>query len=56
MMDKLYVVLFSGGRTSAFLAKYIKEKPKYSNVIFVFMNTGKEREETLQFVDKCDKE
>jgi len=52
----LYVVLFSGGRTSAFLAKYIKEHPHYKNCIFVFMNTGKEREETLQFADKCDKE
>lgn len=51
----LYVVLFSGGRTSAFLSKYIKEHPKYKNCIFIFMNTGKEREETLQFADKCDK-
>jgi len=50
------VVLFSGGRTSAFLAKYMKEHPHYKNCIFVFMNTGKEREETLQFADKCDKE
>ncbi len=53
---ELHVVLFSGGRTSAFLAKYIKENPKYKNCIFVFMNTGKEREETLLFADKCDKE
>jgi hypothetical protein len=53
---KLYVILFSGGRTSAFLAKYIKENDKYKNFIFVFMNTGKEREETLIFADKCDKE
>jgi hypothetical protein len=52
----LYVVLFSGGRTSAFLAKYMKEHPHYKNCIFVFMNTGKEREETLIFADKCDKE
>ena len=52
----LYVVLFSGGRTSAFLAKYMKEHPHYKNCIFVFMNTGKEREETLKFADKCDKE
>jgi hypothetical protein len=52
---ELHVVLFSGGRTSAFLAKYIKENPKYKNCIFVFMNTGKEREETLLFADKCDK-
>jgi hypothetical protein len=52
----LYVVLFSGGRTSAFLAKYMQEHPYYKNCIFVFMNTGKEREETLEFADKCDKE
>lgn len=52
----LYVVLFSGGRTSAFLAKYMKEHPYYKNCIFVFMNTGKEREETLIFADKCDNE
>lgn len=55
-MNKLYVILFSGGRTSAFLAKYMKEHPYYKDCIFVFMNTGKEREETLQFADKCDKE
>ena len=55
-MNKLYVILFSGGRTSAFLSKYMKEHPYYKNCIFVFMNTGKEREETLVFADKCDKE
>jgi 3'-phosphoadenosine 5'-phosphosulfate sulfotransferase (PAPS reductase)/FAD synthetase len=54
-MEKLYVMMFSGGRTSAVLAKHIKENPiKYSNVIYVFLNTGKEVEKTLQFVDKCD--
>jgi hypothetical protein len=53
---ELHVILFSGGRTSAFLSKYVKENSKYKNSIFVFMNTGKEREETLQFSDKCDKE
>jgi len=53
-MNKLYVILFSGGRTSAFLAKYMKENPRYKNCIFVFMNTGKEREETLKFINQCD--
>lgn len=52
----LYVVLFSGGRTSAFLSKYVKEYSKYKNAIFIFANTGKEKEETLIFADKCDKE
>lgn len=56
-MNKLYVMMFSGGRTSAVLAKHIKSNPdKYPNVIYVFLNTGKEVEKTLQFVDKCDKE
>ncbi len=55
-MKKLHVVLFSGGRTSAFLSKYIQENPKYKKCIFIFANTGKEREETLRFADKCDKE
>jgi hypothetical protein len=54
--EKLYVVMTSGGRTSMFLAKYIKENTKYKNVLFVFLNTGKEKEETLTFIEKCDKE
>jgi hypothetical protein len=54
--EKLYVVMTSGGRTSMFLAKYIKENTKYKNVLFVFLNTGKEKEETLAFIEKCDKE
>jgi len=76
---KEYVVLFSSGRTSAFLAKYVKErylfnetiavfgtkgKAKYhyhqnekgDKCIFLMMNTGKERKESLQFANKCDKE
>jgi hypothetical protein len=76
---KEYVCLFSSGRTSAFLAKYIKEKyslnetiavfgmkgkPKYhyhtninnDKVVFLMMNTGKEKKESLQFANKCDKE
>jgi hypothetical protein len=57
VMPRLYLMMFSGGRTSAVLAKHLKENPdKYKNVIYVFLNTGKEREKTLKFVDKCDKE
>ncbi len=44
----------SGGRTSMFLAKYMKENQNYKNVLFVFLNTGKEKEETLKFIDDCD--
>lgn len=56
-MNKI-LILFSGGRTSAFMCKLILEHPKYKDYekLFVFSNTGKEREETLCFVDKCDKE
>jgi 3'-phosphoadenosine 5'-phosphosulfate sulfotransferase (PAPS reductase)/FAD synthetase len=55
--EKIYVMMFSGGRTSAVLAKHIKSNPNnYKNVIYVFLNTGKENEKTLQFVDRCDKE
>lgn len=56
-MNKI-LMSFSGGRTSAFMCKLILEHPKYKHYkkLFVFANTGKEREETLCFVDKCDKE
>lgn len=56
VMPRLYVMMFSSGRTSAALAKYIKSNPKYKNVIYVILNTGKEREESLVFADRCDKE
>ena len=50
------LISFSGGRTSAFMAKFLKERYPNDNLLFVFANTGKEKEETLIFVDKCDKE
>ena len=56
MENEVNVMMFSGGRTSAFLAKYIKENSNYKNVVYIFLNTGKELEKTLQFVDRCDKE
>jgi hypothetical protein len=56
-MNKI-LVSFSGGRTSAFMAKLIQEHPTYKDYqkLFVYANTGKEAEATLQFIDKCDKE
>tara|TARA_R110002073_G_scaffold212736_1_gene373033 strand:- start:754 stop:1590 length:837 start_codon:yes stop_codon:yes gene_type:complete len=56
MKKELLVCTFSGGRTSAFMAKFISELPKYKDnyeIVFVFCNTGKERPETLQFVKDC---
>lgn len=50
------LVSFSGGRTSAFMTKYIKENYKDRDIIIVFSNTGKERFETLDFIERCDKE
>jgi 3'-phosphoadenosine 5'-phosphosulfate sulfotransferase (PAPS reductase)/FAD synthetase len=56
-MNKI-LISFSGGRTSAFMCKLILEHPTYNDYekLFVFANTGKEREETLCFVDQVDKE
>ncbi len=50
------IISFSGGRTSAYMTYLLltKEKNTYDYVV-VFANTGKEREETLEFVNNCDK-
>ena len=52
---KLLVCTFSGGRTSAFMGKFLNEYDKYKDYekLFVFANTGKEKEETLEFIEKC---
>tara|TARA_R110000803_G_scaffold5445_1_gene17901 strand:- start:418 stop:1341 length:924 start_codon:yes stop_codon:yes gene_type:complete len=55
---KTILVSCSGGRTSMMLAKWIKDSPQYKdyNKVYAYCNTGKEREETLIFINKCDKE
>lgn len=57
-MEKTTIVVsFSGGKTSAYMARWlIKEYGHLYNFIFIFANTGCELEETLIFVDKCDRE
>lgn len=50
------LVSFSGGRSSAKMAWLIKHHWTEQEVVFVFANTGKEREETLVFADRCDRE
>lgn len=53
-VDKPILVSVSGGRTSAFMAVYLKELYPKRDLIFVFANTGKEKEETLIFLNKLD--
>lgn len=50
-------VSFSGGRSSAAMCWLLLNHPKYRDLrkTFVFANTGQEKEETLEFVDQCDK-
>ena len=51
---KNLLVSFSGGETSAYLAKWLLDnKYKEYNMIFVFANTGDEEERTLEFVNQC---
>ena len=49
--DLPVIVNVSGGRTSAYLALKIAEhNPSVDNIVYLFQNTGREREETLEFV------
>lgn len=54
---KKLIVSFSAGMTSAYMTKWIFEnwQDKFE-IIVIFANTGKEREETLEFAHKCDVE
>lgn len=55
-MKKKLLVSFSGGETSAYMAQWLKKnKSEEYEMVFVFANTGQENEETLEFVEKCDK-
>ncbi len=54
---KNLLVSFSGGETSAYLAKWLLDnKSDIYKMVFVFANTGDEEEETLKFIKKCAKE
>lgn len=57
-MKKTLIVSFSGGRTSAYMAYRIQKSTEYQDFqkVYVFANTGKEREETLEFIHRCDQE
>lgn len=55
-MKKKLVISFSGGRTSAYMTKMLLDSLDKSiyDIVVIFANTGKEREETLDFVHECD--
>ena len=56
MKTKL-LVSFSGGETSGFMARRLQQEfSAQFEMIFVFSNTAQELENTLVFVDRCDRE
>ena len=56
MDKKKLLVGFSGGETSGYMAQWLlSHKQDEYEMIFCFANTGQENEETLRFVDLCDK-
>lgn len=50
------VVSFSGGRTSAYMLRKILDEGLQPDVHVVFADTGKERPETIDFIDRCERE
>lgn len=57
MVKPTLFVSVSGGKTSMKMAKLLKDKKSNNlNLIFTFANTGLEHEETLVFLNRCDKE
>lgn len=57
-MKKKLFISFSGGKTSAYMTKWLLENKRndYNQIVILFSNTGQENEETLEFVNKCDRE
>jgi len=55
--ERRLLISFSGGETSALMTKLILDnwRDRYDEIVTVFSNTGQENEETLRFVDQCDK-
>jgi len=56
-LKPILFVNFSGGKTSAYMTKMLKDNynDEY-NIIVVFANTGQEHDKTLDFVKRCDEE
>jgi 3'-phosphoadenosine 5'-phosphosulfate sulfotransferase (PAPS reductase)/FAD synthetase len=59
LLDRPAVVSFSGGRTSGYLLRRVLDAfggTLPPDVAVIFCNTGKERPETLDFVERCSQE
>lgn len=53
---EVVIVSFSGGKTSAYMSYFLKKDYGHLyDFVFIFANTGQEREETLVFVDQVDR-
>jgi hypothetical protein len=55
-MKNKIVVSISGGETSCYMAKIVKDNYLDCEIVYIFANTGQEREETLVFLNECDKQ
>ena len=51
----LIFISFSGGKTSAYMAKLILDMNLPNEMVFIFANTGQEHPETYEFIHKCEK-
>ena len=56
MKKRKILASVSGGETSMYMAKWLKENLSTEcEIIYVFANTSQEHENTLEFVEQCDK-
>lgn len=56
MKNNRLLISFSGGETSAYMAKRLLDQFRGSvEILVLFANTGQEAEETLVFVKECDR-
>jgi len=46
-------IAFSGGRTSAMMTYFLTRELNSDDYLIIFTNTGKEKEQTLEFVQEC---
>jgi hypothetical protein len=53
--QRTIVVSFSGGRTSAFMLKMLLDTYPGARFVVIYCNTGRERWETLNFIEECSR-